>query len=460
MASAPETLSIERHGIEFVPLTERYGTPRRLFTIWFSVNLSLLCLTAGTLGVIAGLPLGWTLAALALGNAIGTVFMAAHSAQGPHLGVPQMIQSRAQFGVIGAALPLLAVVAEATLYTAANGVIVRETLKVILPFGGYAALSLLGALTLLIAFSGYELIHKLGAVLTVLSGAFLAAVAVLLVVHGHASPAAPAQAGRFSFATFILTVTQATSWNLGSAPYVADYSRYLPETVSSWRTFWCTGMGNFLGATLIMGLGAYMASAYPQLAAHPGAGIAELFGSFKYLAGIMIVAGLLEVNVLNLYSAYMSVVTIFTGVRGMGRVSTGTKFIVMFVLILIATAIAAATQDNFDIYFADLLAVLVYVLVPWSAINLADYYLVRKGQYSIKHMYMLDGIYGRYQWKSIAIYVLSILVQMPFVSLSFYVGALARIIGADVAWLPGIVVPTILYCWIHDRQVAGLRTAD
>jgi hypothetical protein len=44
--------------------------------------------------------------------------------------------------------------------------------------------------------------------------------------------------------------------------------------------------------------------------------------------------------------------------------------------------------------------------------------------------------------------------------LSFYVGSLARSIGADVAWLPGIVVPTILYCWIPDRQVAGLRAAD
>jgi purine-cytosine permease-like protein len=37
------------------------------------------------------------------------VFMASHSAQGPQLGIPQMIQSRAQFGVIGAILPLFLV---------------------------------------------------------------------------------------------------------------------------------------------------------------------------------------------------------------------------------------------------------------------------------------------------------------------------------------------------------------
>ena len=84
-------MEIEKHSIGFVPLAERYGNERRLFTIWFSINLSIVCLTVGTLGILSGLDLAWTLLALVIGNAIGTVFMAAHSAQGPHLGIPQMI---------------------------------------------------------------------------------------------------------------------------------------------------------------------------------------------------------------------------------------------------------------------------------------------------------------------------------------------------------------------------------
>ena len=454
MAHEPLTPAVERHGIEFVPLAERYGTPRRLFTIWFSVNLSLLCLTAGTLGVLAGLSLGWTLTALAIGNAIGTVFMAAHSAQGPHLGIPQMIQSRAQFGVLGAALPLLAVVTEATLYTAANGVIVRDTLRVILPLGDFGAFALFGALTLAIAFAGYELIHKLGATLAVVSGLFLLTLMATLLMHDHASPGRHLELGHFTLPAFILTVTQATAWNLSSAPYVADYSRYLPEKVSTWSTFWWTAMGNFLGATLVMALGAYMASAFPLLGQHPGSGIVELFGRARFLAGLLIVAGLLVVNVMNLYSAYMSTVTIFSGFRAMARISVRNKFLAMLSLMAIATAIAAAAQDKFDVYFSDLLAALVYVLVPWSAINLADYYIVRRGRYSIDQMFRLDGIYGRYQWKSIAVYVLSVLVQVPFVSLSFFVGPLARAVGADIAWLPGLVVPTVVYCWMQPARHA------
>jgi hypothetical protein len=47
-------VSVETHGIDFVPLAERYGTPLRLFTLWFSVNLTILGVALGTLGVAAG----------------------------------------------------------------------------------------------------------------------------------------------------------------------------------------------------------------------------------------------------------------------------------------------------------------------------------------------------------------------------------------------------------------------
>jgi NCS1 family nucleobase:cation symporter-1 len=42
-----QNLSVESHSIDFVPVTERYGTPMRLFTIWFSINLSIVCAGVG-----------------------------------------------------------------------------------------------------------------------------------------------------------------------------------------------------------------------------------------------------------------------------------------------------------------------------------------------------------------------------------------------------------------------------
>jgi hypothetical protein len=96
-------------------------------------------------------------------------------------------------------------------------------------------------------------------------------------------------------------------------------------------------------------------------------------------------------------------------------------------------------------------------LVPWSAINLADYYVVRKGEYSIDQMFRLDGIYGRYRWNSIGVCQLSILLQTRFMSLSFYVGPVARLIGTDIAWLPGLVIPAALYCFVETSQAQALN---
>src|SRR5437879_12739237 len=46
----------------------------------------------------------WSFLGIIAAVLFGTFFMAFHSAQGPQLGLPQMIQSRPQFGYVGALL--------------------------------------------------------------------------------------------------------------------------------------------------------------------------------------------------------------------------------------------------------------------------------------------------------------------------------------------------------------------
>ncbi|HXS07078.1 MAG TPA: cytosine permease [Rhizomicrobium sp.] len=446
-------MEIEKYNIGFVPLGERYGSEKRLFTIWFSINLSIVCLTVGTLGILAGLGFTETALALVLGNAIGTIFMAAHSAQGPHLGIPQMIQSRAQFGVFGAAIPLVAVIITYMLYLAADEVVIRRTLTSLIPVGTDAAMIAFAAAILLVAYIGYELIHRLGVYLTVLSGLMFLATAALLITHkGQAAAVTAPAVGRAEFAAFMATLTQATAWSLTFGPYVADYSRYLRPDVPTASTFWYTAMGNFLGASAIMCLGAYMASHYAQIAADPGVGIAGLFGPVAPVVKGLIVLGVFQAGVMNLYSAFMSASTIVSGFNRYGHISPRAKFVIMAGVMTLATAIAILTQNNFHRYFGDMLDMMVYVLVPWSAINLADYYVVRGGSYEIDDMFNPGGIYGRFHWPTIIIYGLSIVVEAPFARLSFYTGPIAEKVGADIAWLPGLIVPAILYCSIMRNR--------
>jgi nucleobase:cation symporter-1, NCS1 family len=451
-------LRVESHSIDFVPLTERYGTPTRLFSIWLSINLSVVTAAVGALGPAAGLSLGWSVLGITIGNALGTVIMAAHSAQGPVLGIPQMIQSRAQFGVLGAALPLVAVVITYILYTAADGLLVEGSISSMLALDNTASLVLFGLVTLVIAFVGYELIHRMGAVFAVTSAFLFLVAAYLYVQKAAAMPVPPISAPPVTSQAFMLMIAQAAAWSLSFGPYVADYSRYLPPTVKASTTFWCTGLGCFLGATLVMSFGAYIAIVTPSLGADPGRAIGEVFGRAKPIAQVLVILGVLQGNVMNLYSAYMSTVTIYSGVRSMDRVSRLSKIILLTVLIALATAISVLTRDNFQTYFADILSVMIYLLVPWSAINLADYYLVRRGRYVIGDMFRTDGQYRAIRWDTIGVYALGIACQVPFMKLSFFEGAIAKWSDADLAWLPGLIVPAVLFV-SHERRVVAKTQA-
>ncbi|WP_044870090.1 cytosine permease [Pseudomonas sp. LFM046] len=443
-------MDIEKRSIEFVPHSERYGHPRRLFTIWFSANMQVTTLVVGTLGIVAGLSLIWTCIALVLGCVIGTVFMAAHSTQGPHLGIPQMIQSRAQFGVLGAGFPLLINYLAFVLFTAANGVVMRDSVQAFLDVGDNTAIILFGVVSFIVGFIGYELIHRLGALMSALSGIIFLIVAGLALQQPLPAGAMDVSQG-FTLAAFALTVTQAASWTLGFGPYVADYSRYLPANISSRQTFWFSYIGNLLGAGLVMLLGALLAVLIKDVTSDPGTAIGSFFGPWSKVAMVIVVLGVLEINSLNLYSAYMSFMTMFTGMRGMTRISRKTKFIAMGLTAIAATWIATATQYNFFAYFSDILIAQVYFLVPWSSINLADFYLVRKGKYSVDAMYDVNGEYGKYSWSTMAIFMIGVLSTVPFMDLSFYHSYFAQMIGTDISWIPALIVPGGLY-YLYNRN--------
>jgi NCS1 family nucleobase:cation symporter-1 len=154
---------IEKHTIGYVSPEDRHGKVRDLFTLWFGGNIAPLPIVTGALGVqIFHLNLLWGIVAIVVGQAIGGVLMALHSAQGPQMGIPQMIQSRAQFGSWGA---LLVTVIAGVMYVgffASNIVLAGKSLhgietSVPVPVG-----IVIGALgSGLIGIIGYRFIHIL-----------------------------------------------------------------------------------------------------------------------------------------------------------------------------------------------------------------------------------------------------------------------------------------------------------
>jgi purine-cytosine permease-like protein len=94
--------------------------------------------------------------------------------------------------------------------------------------------------------------------------------------------------------------------------------------------------------------------------------------------------------------------------------------------------------------------VLLYLFTPWTAINLVDFYWVRKGHYSIREIFNPRGIYGRWNWRGLVAYAVGFAVMIPFFSSGLYTGPIARALGgADIAMVIGLPVAAFVYVLLY-----------
>ena len=94
---------IEPRSIDYIPDAERHGSLFSQFTLWLGANLQVTAVVVGALAVVFGGDVFWSLIGFLIGQIIGGAVIALHGRQ-VLLGLPQMISSRVQFGVSGAAI--------------------------------------------------------------------------------------------------------------------------------------------------------------------------------------------------------------------------------------------------------------------------------------------------------------------------------------------------------------------
>jgi NCS1 family nucleobase:cation symporter-1 len=447
-------LSVERHSIDHIPPSERHGKVHSLFAVWFGSNMQITTIVTGALGVIVGLSLPWAILALLLGNLFGTVFMALHSAQGPKLGIPQMIQSRAQFGFHGAILPIFLVVLMYIGFYASGVVLGGETLAAWWGIGFVPAAIILSLVSMLFTIYGYWAIHRLERFVSVVTAvAFIYLTYKLTALPGIG---AAWHVGSLSFGPFLLVISIGATWQITYAPYVADYSRYLPEDTSIKAAFWWTYAGSAIASAWMMAIGA-TAAALARGTFDQGSSdfIVNLAPhQLHWAVSIVIILGIMATDVLNLYGMFMSSTTIITAVHPL-RVGRRARTILVTVAAAIGTAVGIVGQGNFMTNLEDFILFLAYFLIPWTAINLADFYLVRKERYDLASIFSADGIYGRINWRTMIAYIVSVLAEIPFMSTTFYTGSAVSLLGgADIAWIVGLVLAAGLYV-VLMRPVMG-----
>ena len=162
-SSQPRVSGLEIRSIDYVPLDERHGKLWHLGPLWFMSNAQIATLAVGLISITEGGNLIWSLIAIVSGTVLGTFFMAFHSAQGPQLGLPQMIQSRPQFGYTGALLVWAVALIAYIGYNAFNQVLAAQALHQLLPAiaaTSPAAIVLFALIAVSLAAVGYDQIHR------------------------------------------------------------------------------------------------------------------------------------------------------------------------------------------------------------------------------------------------------------------------------------------------------------
>lgn len=447
-------LSPERRTIDVVPDHERHGSPRSQFTLWCGANMQITAIVDGALAVVFGADASWAIAGTLVGNLLGGVVMALHSAQGPRLGLPQMISSRAQFGVRGAAVPLVLVILMYLGFAATGTVLAGQAVNKILRVHDRAVgIVVFGALTAVVAVTGYRLIHLVGRIASIVGVLGFAYLAVRLFLRYDV----PHHLGGHGFgaATFLLAVSLGASWQLTFGPYVADYSRYLPRDTSARATFRWTYAGSVLGSQWSMTFGALLAAcAAPAFTRDQVGFLGDLAGPAVLAVAIylVIVVGKLTINVLNAYGGVMCILTTVTAFDRRSHISRATRIAFVLAFTAVSVLIALAASADFLDNFKNFVLVLLMVFTPWSTINLIDYYLISRERFDIPALYDPAGRYGAWNVPALACYALGIAAQLPFSAQRLYTGPLtAALGGADISWLVGILVTAAVYYPVAAR---------
>ncbi|MGW1208746.1 purine-cytosine permease family protein [Streptomyces sp. NPDC002499] len=454
-SAEPRVSGLETRSIDYVPLDERHGKLWHLGPLWFMSNAQIATLAVGLISITEGGNLIWSLIAIVAGTVIGTFFMAFHSAQGPQLGLPQMIQSRPQFGYVGALLVWLFAYVQYAGFNVFNTILAGEALHTTVHGGVKPWVAVVTVVALVIALVGYDVIHKAEQFLTytflVVFGVFT--VGVLVTLH---YPAGSFDLGGFQWTPFLAQFGVVAGYQISWAIYVSDYSRYLPPGVTVRKTFYWTYFGSALGGIWLMVLGTLLAAwagkDFDTVASINAAGD-KVFSGFGAIVLLFAALGLISVTALNMYGGSLTLISAIDSFKRV-RPTVGVRLLTIGLTAGLSLIGAMAATSDFLTNFNNFLLLVLYLFIPWTAVNLMDYYIVRRGHYAIAEIFNPRGIYGRWGWHGIISYLVGFVVMIPFFSVgTLYTGPIADALdGADISLFVGLPVSAILY-WFLTRSI-------
>lgn len=382
----------EAKGIDYIPIADRRGSPLDLAWMWAGALFNVEFIVYGALLVVAfGLRFWQALVVVLVGN-LSYIINGLGSLHGPRAGTAAFTINRAPFGPNGAKLiavfnwitqvgyeilGLYLVVSAGLALLNKAGVGTSDELK-------WALIVAAACMQLTLPLFGHRAMLR---VLRMLVPPFVVLFILLAIM---ALPKAHLGAGHnASWASMMAALAFVLSAGGYGWPMNAnDFSRYLPADSSPRKIVASVALGGFIPATLLLLLGAAVATAIPS-ASNPIAGLPHAFSSwFVWPYLVFVIVQLFAINSIDLYSSGLTLQAIVPRIK-------------RWQCVLLDTTIAgcltavAVFSSSFYSFLTDFVLFMLIWLAPWVAIYLTDFFL-RRGRYdSGALMQTARGLYFR-----------------------------------------------------------------
>ena len=436
---------LELNGPNLIQESERRGSARSLFWPWAGANVSLLALSYGSFFLGFGISFRQATWAAIIGTICSFFLVGISSLAGKRSNAPTMVLARASFGVKGSIVPgflsyfifvgwetvlvSLATLATGTVFSRIGGV--DQNLALILGFVIAVSLTVFGGVL------GLSVIMKLQKILTVITVVMTVVYIALTIdtINWNAVNAIKDGSTQGFIGALIFGVT---GIGLGWVNCAADYSRYLPRSVSSKAVVGWTVFGASVVPIILVIYGAALSASSKDLsqaiAMDPIGALTSLLPTWFLIPfALVAILGLVGGAILDLYSSGLALVSIGVPIK------RHQAAIIDAFIMLVGSVYIVWVADNFFYPFQGFLITLGVPVAVWSAIFVADV-IMRKKAYSERDLYDPQGIYGSINKGSIVLMIIGTIVGWGLVTNTFaswlsWQGYLLFLIGGkDGAW--------------------------
>jgi nucleobase:cation symporter-1, NCS1 family len=469
LPTADQAFHVEQRGIDFVPLAERWATPRNIGGMWAGASVQIEYFIYGAILMTFGFTFAQALSIIVIGN-LSYFLLGLCSLQGPQTGTTVFAINRASYGPNGSrgiaffnwitqigfeVEGLILIVGAALVLALKAGFSPGDPTKVVFVIGAVLVQGVL-------PFLGHATIVK---TLRVLVIPFVVLFAVLLgfaIPHATTHGVAHAADWQTYMEGLAFTITLA---GLGWVENGNDYTRYCRPDASKKAIVGWVFVGTAVPVILIMTLGAAVGTFLTTVgkasnAFLPFAHQSAIPSWFVVVFLVFCIVQLFAVNSLDMYSSGVTL-------QAMGVHVKRYVAVVIDCIIALVVTMWATFDSSFGTYLKDFVDIVIVWIAPWAAVYLVDW-AMRRYRYAPLELQRTDrgSLYyrnGGIAWAAVVAQVVGMYAAISALSATFHLPQWLNPVtyatrdaygyGADFSIYLGMGVAGLLYFVLGWRSV-------